>query len=84
VEALARAGARVDNLCFAAALGDLDAVRGYFDASGTLRADILPPERIGARGRPLAPRHIVEYALSWATGHGRRDVVEFLRTKDPE
>jgi len=59
-------------------------VRGYFDASGTLRADILPPERIGARGRPLAPRHVVEYALIRAAGHGRRDVVEFLRTKDPE
>jgi hypothetical protein len=83
-EALARCGARVDNLCFAAALGDLDAVRGYFDASGTLRADIAPPERIGARGRPLAPRHVVEYALVWAAGHGRTDVVEFLLTKDPD
>jgi hypothetical protein len=83
-EALARCGARVDNLCFAAALGDLDAVRGYFDADGGLRTDIAAPERIGARGRPLAPRHVVEYALIWAAGHGRREVVEFLLTKDPE
>lgn len=83
-EALARAGARVDNLCFAAALGDLDAVRGYFGADGRLRTDIAAPERIGAVGPPLPPRHVVEYALIWATGHGRREVVEYLLTKDPD
>jgi len=32
-----RCGARVDNIVFAAALGDLDAVEGYFDSSGQLR-----------------------------------------------
>ena len=59
-------------------------MRGYFDASGALRTDVAAPERIGARGRPLAPRHVVEYALIWAAGHGRPDVVEFLLTKDPD
>jgi hypothetical protein len=83
-EALARCGARVDNLCFAAALGDLDAVRGYFDADGSLRTDVAPVERIGAHGPVLAPTLVVEYALIWAVFHDRRQVVEFLLTKDPD
>jgi hypothetical protein len=83
-EALARCGARVDNLCLAAALGDLDAVRGYFDADGRLRAGLAPVERIGAHGSLLSPELVVEYALIWAAGHGRRQVVEFLLTKGPD
>jgi plasmid stabilization system protein ParE len=83
-EALARAGARVDNLCLAAALGDLDAVRGYFGADGRLRPDIPPLTRVGATGPALAPEHVVDYALIWAAAHGRRAVVEFLLTKDPD
>jgi ankyrin repeat protein len=39
---------------------------------------------MGAQGRPLAPRHVVEYALIWAAGHGRREVVEFLLAKGPD
>ena len=83
-EALARCGARVDNLCFAAALGDLDAVRGYFDTHGGLRAGVALPQRIGARGPMLASELVVEYALIWAAAHDRRQVVEFLLTKDPD
>jgi ankyrin repeat protein len=84
VEALVRCGARVDNLVFAAALGDLDAVRGYFDPDGRLRAEVAPLERIGAHGRVLAPELVVEYALIWAAAHDRGHVVEFLLTKDPD
>lgn len=82
--ALARSGARIDNLCFAAALGDLDAVGGYFAADGRLRTDVAPLERIGAHGLALAPERVVEYALIWAAGHDRRPVVEFLLTKAPD
>lgn len=82
-EALARCGARIDNLCFAAALGDLDAVRGYFGPDG-LRADVAPLERIGAHGPALVPELVVEYALIWAAAHDRRPVVEFLLTQHPD
>jgi hypothetical protein len=83
-EALARCGARGDNLCFAAALGDLDAVWEYFNADGSLRAGVALPERIGVRGPMLDSELIVAYALIWAAAHNRREVVEFLLTKDPD
>jgi len=83
-EALARCGARVDNLCFAAALGDLDAVRGYFDADGSLRTGAASLERIGAHGPLLVPELVLEYALIWAAAHDRHQVVEFLLTKNPD
>ncbi|MBO0831773.1 MAG: hypothetical protein J2P29_07365 [Actinobacteria bacterium] len=83
-EALARCGARVDNLCLAAALGDLEAVRGYFGADGSLDARRAAVERIGANGSALQPELTVEYALIWAAAHGRRQVVEFLLTKNPD
>ncbi len=83
-EAIARCGARIDNLCFAAALGDLDAVREYFDTDGRLRDDVPPIERIGTRGPELAPDRIIEYALIWAAAHDRRQVVEYLLTKNPD
>jgi ankyrin repeat protein len=83
-EALARCGARVDNLCLAAALGDLEAVRWYFGASGSLDAGRAPPARMGADGPTLSPDLMVEYALIWAAAHGRRAVVELLLTKDPD
>jgi hypothetical protein len=84
VEALARCGARLDNLCFAAALGDLDAVRGYFDTDGHLRDDVAPVERIGTHGPELANDRVIEYALIWAAAHDRRQVVEYLLTKNPD
>jgi hypothetical protein len=83
-EALARCGARVDNLCLAAALGDLEAVRGYFDIDGTLRTEVPLVGPIGANAPTLAPELVVEYALIWAAAHGRRPVVEFLLTKNPD
>lgn len=83
-EALERCGARVDNLCLAAALGDLAAVRGYFGADGHLRPDVRPPERIGASGRRLDPQLVIEHALIWAAAHDRRPVVQFLLGKHPD
>jgi hypothetical protein len=83
VRAPGRGGARADNLCVAAAVGDLTAVRTYFDKGGDLRADIDPPVRIGADGPELAPGHVVEYALIWAAAHDRPDVVEYLLTRGP-
>ena len=83
-EALARCGARVDNLCFAAALGDLDAVRGCFDTDGGLPDDVPSFMRSGAHGSDLDPDRMLEYALIWAAAHGRRAVVEYLLTKNPD
>jgi hypothetical protein len=83
-QALVRCGARVDNLCLAAALGDLDAVRGCFDADGSLRTAGAAVKRIGAHGPELAPELMVDCALIWAAAHDRRRVVEFLLTKDPD
>jgi len=84
-ERLAACGARVDNLVFAAAIGDLDRVRSYFDASGCLRPGrARSGERIGGRGPALDEQHMVEYALIFAAGAGRREVVEFLLTKQPD
>ena len=90
-DALVRCGARVDNLLFAAAVGDLPAVERYFDATGR-----LVPDRAYGWGQALAlaqprppehtldPRHMLEYALHWAVAHRRRSVVEFLLTKNPD
>jgi hypothetical protein len=83
-ETLKRCGARVDNLCLAAALGDLEAVRGYFDADGALHTERASLERIGTSGHALLPGLVVEYALIWAAAHGRRPVVEYLLTKGPD
>lgn len=83
-EALARCGARVDNLCFAAALGDLEAVRGCFDTDGGLPDDVPPFLRRGAHGAKLDPDRMLEYALIWAAAHDRRAVVEYLLTKNPD
>jgi ankyrin repeat protein len=84
-EALARGGARVDNLVFSAALGDLATVRSYFDAGGRLKPERAGSVwRVGAAGPQLPADHLLEYALIWAAGHGRREVVEFLLRKQPD
>jgi ankyrin repeat protein len=81
VEALVRGGARVDNLVFAAAAGDLAGVVGYLEA-GT---DPAPSAgRIGAGGPALDPAMQLEYALIYAAATGRRDVVELLLGRAPD
>ena len=84
-EALVRSGARVDNIVFAAALGDLAAVESYFDSSASSKSD-LPgiPSRAGAMGPPIDPERIVDYALVQAAAHNRQPVVEFLLSKGPD
>lgn len=88
VEALVRAGATVDNLLFAAAVGDLPRVRSYFDEQGQLlreRALSFGSARVlGAARRPLRPEHMLEYAVHWACAHRRRAVVEYLLGKSPD
>ncbi|HXU80677.1 MAG TPA: hypothetical protein VN914_04730, partial [Polyangia bacterium] len=82
---LVHCGARVDNLLFAAAAGDLEAVKCYFDGQGRLR-----PDRAHSWGRSVAPArkldadHMLEYALIYAAAHGRCPVVELLLTKGPD
>lgn len=79
-EQLVACGARVDNLVFAAALGDLDRVVAYLD--GTERA--AGPLRICDYGPVLDDQHLLEYALIYAAGMGRREIVEYLLTKQPD
>ncbi|MGO9957347.1 MAG: ankyrin repeat domain-containing protein [Solirubrobacteraceae bacterium] len=84
-EALGRCGARVDNIVFAAALGDLEAVKSDFDSSGNLKPQrARSAERIGVGGPALEPDRLLDYALIWAAAHDRREVVEFLLGKGPD
>jgi hypothetical protein len=79
VEALARARARIDNVVFAAALGDPDRVREFLGAAGRLRPNgARSAQRVGLHGTVLDPARMLDYALIYACGHGRRAVVEQL------
>lgn len=80
-EALARSGARLDNLLFAATVGDLPATRGFFDPSGTLRKTW---GRARAVEGQLPLEHLLEWAFIWAAAMGQRDVVRFLLEKNPD
>lgn len=84
VERLAACGARVDNIVFAAALGDLEVVQRWVGRGPEAMAAAPSARRVGPRGPTLAPDKMLEYALIYAAGHGRREVVEFLLTKDPD
>lgn len=84
-EALVHRGARVDNIVFAAALGDLKEVERYFDSSGQLRPALLGiPKRFGPNAPAADPDRMIDYALIQAAAHNRRKVVEFLLTKRPD
>ncbi len=85
VDALARCGARADNLVLAAALGDVQRVRSYLRGNEPVsggRPDRAA--RIGARGLTLGPDHLIEYALIYSAGLGRRAVAEVLLAEDPD
>ena len=85
-EALVACGARVDNLYFAAGLGDLDRVRGFFDETGALRAGALGSYAPAiAKELPAEPAAIVQEALHFAVTHGSEEVTRFLleRGADP-
>jgi len=82
---LVACGARVDNPITAAALGDLALLKSYFGEDGRLiPMRELRGERFFSRGRPFDASHLLEYALSYAAFHGRRDAVEFLLSKNPD
>lgn len=74
--ALARAGARVDNIVSAAALGDRSQVAGFL-RDGTGR-------NLGPGAPAFNPDRMIEYALIYAAAHGHGDVVELLLTTEPD
>jgi hypothetical protein len=41
-------------------------------------------QRIGPQGPALEPNRMIEYALIYASGHARREVVEFLLSMGPD
>lgn len=73
-EALARRGARVDNLIAAAALGDVDGVDRFL-AGGGIDASLV---RLYWLGLTNDPKSHVERALVWGAAYGRTAVVERL------
>jgi hypothetical protein len=84
-ERLAHCGARVDNVLLAAAVGDMPRLRGSFDAEGRLLPEpTRGTERLGPGGPAAAPEHLLEYALIYAAGHGRRAAVELLLELGPD
>jgi hypothetical protein len=85
VDALAHCGARVDNLVFAAAAGDIPRVRNCLQDGGRLSAGRPgSAKRMGTRGPVLDPGHLIEYALIYSAGLGRRAVVELLLAEGPD
>jgi hypothetical protein len=82
---LVRCGARLDNIVYAAAVGDLPVVQTFFDAQGRLQSRPSASTRNPNRGvGHLDPNHLLEYALIYAAGLGDRQVVEHLLTKNPD
>jgi ankyrin repeat protein len=79
-EALARRGARVDNVITAAALGRTDLVDAFVVDGSTLRPDI-PLATVRWPRLPRDPRVHLGYALTWAATWGKRDVVELMLRK---
>jgi hypothetical protein len=85
VDALARCGARVDNIVFAAAVDDLAGVTEYLRGDRRLTAEQpRSVQRIGVRGPLLDPNHMIEYALIYSAGPGRRAIVQFLLACNPD
>jgi hypothetical protein len=82
VERLASCGASVDNVIFAAAVGNLDLVKSLVAAGRDSLASSPSAQRIGPTGPALAPDRMLEYALIYASGHARVDVVEYLLSMD--
>jgi hypothetical protein len=79
-EALARRGARVDNVITAAALGRTALVDAFVAGDGTLRPDV-PLANVRWPRLPRDARVHLGYALTWAATWGRREVVELMLRK---
>jgi hypothetical protein len=83
-ERLVSCGASVDNIVFAAALGDLDLVKSYVAAGRPTTALAPSGQPVSPGGPTLAPNRMLEYALIYASGCARVAVVEFLLSQDPD
>jgi ankyrin repeat protein len=92
-EALVRCGARVDNVVFAAALGDLDAVKAFVDDGGRLEPALIAAAAHGRRevvafllerGPDLSVREPTfgATALGMARHLGHDDIVALLEAAD--
>lgn len=79
-EALARRGARVDNIIAAAALGLVDVAATLITDDGRLKPD-TPLATVRWPSLPRDPQVHLEYAIVKAATFGRTEVVEFLLEK---
>jgi hypothetical protein len=79
-EALARRGARVDNVITASALGRADLVEAFVTDAGELRPEV-PLAQVRWPRLPRDPRVHLGYALTWAATWGRKAVVELMLRK---
>jgi ankyrin repeat protein len=78
-EALARGGARIDNVIVAAALGHVDVVDRLIADNGALRS---APTASGPWPRlSKDPQEHLGYALTWACAFGRTEVAELMMRK---
>jgi len=82
-EALARRGARVDNIITAAALGRTELVDTFLTDDGQLAPDVRLANVRWPR-LPRDPRVHLGYAMTWAATYGKRDVVELMLRKGVE
>ena len=97
-EALAACGARIDNIFFAAGLGDLARVKTFVGPGETNTVDAntvdpvshLSAKALGSYRSPLGEPNethrarIAQQALHFAVTHGRTDVVDFLLARGAE
>jgi hypothetical protein len=81
---LVACGARVDNAVFAAVLGDVEDVEPYFEFGRLGKPNGPSADRVGVRGPALETRSMLEYALVYASLHGRSQAVRFLLSKNPD
>ena len=79
-EALAKRGARVDNVITAAALGRTDLVETFITDSGELKPEV-PLAQVRWPQLPRDPQVHLGYALTWAATWGRHEVVELMLRK---
>jgi hypothetical protein len=76
-ETLARRGARVDNVVTAAALGQLDLVRGFVVDKNTIARGV-PLIAPGWRRLAAGPKQHIEFAFAWSCKFARTEVAEFF------
>jgi hypothetical protein len=83
-ERLVACGASVDNIIFAAATRNLGLMKSCVAGGRRRMAMASSAHRIGPDGPVLAPDQMLGYALTYASGHARVAVVEFLLSQGPD